>query len=87
MFLYKRVYWEKSGSSAETEMYVYKLIRQRLMDGCNRGEAAMWDTQKHRGMDEMMVGERWLSDGRRRRRERDEGHRESCVIEKGGSIQ
>lgn len=41
------------------------------------------------GMDEMMVGERWLGDGRRRRRERerDEGHRESCVIEKGGSIQ
>lgn len=33
-----------------------------------------------------MVGERWLGDERRRRRRRDEGHRESCVIEKGGSI-
>lgn len=30
---------------AETEMYVCKLIRQRLMDGCNGGEAAMWDTE------------------------------------------
>lgn len=27
----------------------------------------MWDTET-RGMDDVMVGERWLGDGRRRRR-------------------
>lgn len=47
---------------------VHVLANKTETNGHNRGEAAMWDTQKHRGMDEMMVGERWLGDGRRRRR-------------------
>lgn len=45
---------------------VYKRLRQRLMGGCSSDVG-----HRNTGMDEMMVGERWLGDGRRRRRRRE----------------